>query len=112
MRRGIVSGKHVVKGKHSPEIKILLLAKLAGDFVHMPIDLLQQALVAIKHRIQSRLIACEVSANEFFKCSRVSVLLAPELKNLMQPTLEPDSLLLSILCRELALQFRCRVVHP
>src|SRR5262245_36056258 len=97
MCRWIVSRECLIKGKDWPEIQIHLLTKFPVDLMHVPGKLFQQILEAIEHRVQSRLIASKVSADEILIHAGVPILSPPEFGNLQQSALYTDALSLSIL---------------
>src|SRR5262249_36392621 len=73
VRRGIVAAKDLVVGADRAKIEILLGGELAGDFVHVAVELFEQALIARKHGGDRLLVTGKVCAHERFEDCAIAI---------------------------------------
>jgi len=92
MRGRIITGEHFIERQNGAGVEVRLLAKLPIDFVHVPIELLEQGLQPAKHGIERRRVAREIVLREFLERRCLSIFGTPELRHLAQPSLRPSAL--------------------
>ena len=96
MSRRIVTTEDFVVRTDGSKIQVLLGRKLAGDLVHVTIELFEQALEAREHRVERFLVAGEVGAHKGLEGGRVAVFRAPELHDLVEAGAEAGLLGFSV----------------
>ena len=84
MRAGVVAGHDLVERIDRAEVEIGLPAPVAPDLVHVAVERLEDELHPVEERVERRLIAGEVRADELLERRRVAVLGAPELGDLLR----------------------------
>ena len=112
VRRGVVTCQRFVEGIDLPQVEVRLLAEVASDLVHVPVQRLERELHPVKQGIQSLRVAGEIRLDEAFEGRRVAVLRPPELADLLQSPREPRASLLAVFRAELLLEPGARLLHP
>jgi hypothetical protein len=76
------------------------------------VDRLEHELHAIEERIERRLVAREMRADQLLIRGLIAILGTPELRDLLHPALQARALRFSILCDELRFELLHRFIHP
>ena len=111
VRGRIVSAEKFVVRANRAEIQILLGCELAGNLVHVAVELFEQALVALEHRMNGLLVAGEVCAHESLEDGRIAIFRTPEFHHLVKAGADAGLLALAMFGEQLGLQFHHGVVH-
>ena len=112
VRGGAVAGEDLVEGQDGPEVEVGLPAESEGDLVHVAVELLEEALEALEHRVEGLLVAGEVAAHEGLEDLPVAVRLAPEARHLLEPAPGAGPLRLAVALDQLGLQRLPRRARP
>ncbi len=96
VRARVVAGKELIDRQHRTQFEILGNTKLAGDLLHVAVDLLEHVFEAREQRVQCRRVTRELRAHQFFEHRGATVFGTPHRSDLFDAPLNARALHLAV----------------